>query len=229
MDRMTTPTLVSVKSKKSVRRKVATVTTVPRRLSREQSQLLTRSRLITVGREHLLKYGMSGSVADRIAEEAGYSRGAFYSNFSGKEELFVSVMEEEHQRYCEIYKEIFRKDHSSEQMLNELRATYIDMLVNPEWVILWADFQSEAVRSPSMQERYRIFYEAMVADSIERLTDHVRNGKLLCKLSPSNFVFAMSSFAHGLAMRQRALGSHLRERETRKLIGEMFDHLIQIP
>jgi AcrR family transcriptional regulator len=230
MDLMTTSTVVSVKSRASGRHNaVATVTAAPRRISREQSQLLTRARLIAVGREHLLRYGMVGSIADRIAEEAGYSRGAFYSNFSGKEDLFVSVMEEEHQRYCEIYKEIFRKDRSSEQMLKELRATYIDMLVNPEWVILWADFQSEAVRSPSMQEYYRTFYDAMVVDSIERLTDHVKNGKLICKLSPSNFVLAMSSFAHGLAVRQRVLGSHLSERNTRKLIGEMFDNLIQTP
>jgi AcrR family transcriptional regulator len=30
-------------------------------------------------------------VAEKIAEDAGYSRGALYSNFDGKEELFVAI------------------------------------------------------------------------------------------------------------------------------------------
>ena len=200
-----------------------------RRLSREESQRQTRARLIEVGRQHFLTHGLGGAVAEKIAEEAGYSRGALYSNFSGKEDLFVAVMQEEHQRYCEIYRAIFRADISSEKMLKELRAAYIDMLVNPEWVILWAEFQSEAVRNQDMQERYRQFYHAMVQDAVDRLTEHVGNGKLICKMPPSNFVLAMSSFAHGLAMRQRVLGSQLSERTTRKLIGEMFDTLISTP
>ncbi|RXH54746.1 Transcriptional regulator, TetR family [Granulicella sibirica] len=199
----------------------------PRRLSREESQRQTRARLIEVGRQHFLAYGLGGAVAEKIAEEAGYSRGALYSNFAGKEDLFVAVMQEEHQRYCELYKAIYRDNGDSEKMLQELRTTYIDMLVNPEWVILWAEFQSEAVRNKEMQSRYRQFYHAMVQDSVNRLTEHIENGSLLCKMSPSNFVLAMSSFAHGLALRQRVVGSQPSERTTRKLIGEVFDTLIR--
>jgi AcrR family transcriptional regulator len=36
-----------------------------------------------------------GAVAEKIAEDAGYSQGALYSNFGGKEELFVVVIQEE--------------------------------------------------------------------------------------------------------------------------------------
>ncbi len=201
----------------------------PRRLSREESQRQTRVRLIEVGRQHFLSYGLGGAVAEKIAEEAGFSRGALYSNFTDKEDLFVAVMQEEHQRYCEMYTAIYRDSASSERMLRRLRAAYIDMLVNPEWVILWADFQSEAVRNQELRERYRQFYDAMVQDGIDRLTEHVDNGRLICRMSPSNFVLAMSGFAHGLAMRQRVLGSQLSERTTRKLIGEMFDILISTP
>lgn len=200
-----------------------------RRLSREESQRQTRARLIEVGRQHFLIHGLGGAVAEKIAEEAGYSRGALYSNFSGKEDLFVAVMQEEHGRYCELYNAIFRADLPPEKMLRQLRAAYIDMVVNPEWVILWAEFQSEAVRNQEMQERYRQFYHAMVQDAVDRLTGHIKSGRLICKMPPSNFVLAMSSFAHGLAMRQRVLGSQLSERTTRKLIGEMFDTLISTP
>ena len=49
------------------------LSTVPgrRRLSREESQKQARARLIAVGREHFLTFGLGGAKADRIAEEAG--------------------------------------------------------------------------------------------------------------------------------------------------------------
>lgn len=201
----------------------------PRRLSREESQRRTRARLIQVGREHFLEHGLGGAVAERIAEAAGYSRGALYSNFADKEDLFIAVMQEEHERYCALYNKIFRENLSSERMLKQLRATYIDMLVNPEWVILWAELQSEAVRNDRVKERYWQFYNALVQDGVQRIAELVKSGKLICRLSPGDFVLAMSSFSHGLAMRQRVLGSHLPEKTTRKLIGEMFDTLISAP
>lgn len=199
------------------------------RLSREESQRQTRARLLEVGRQHFIEHGLGGAVAEKIAEQAGYSRGALYSNFADKEDLFIAVIQDEHERYCEIYNRIFRENVSSEALLRKLRGTYIDMLVNPEWVILWAELQSEAVRSRRLRERYWQFYSSMVEKGVRLLTEYIKLGKLVCKLTPSDFVLAMTSFSHGLAMRQRVLGSHLPEKTTRKLIGEMFDTLISVP
>jgi TetR/AcrR family transcriptional regulator, transcriptional repressor of aconitase len=64
------------------------------RLSREQNQAITRSCLLTVAQEHFARDGYAAASLDRIAEEAGFSKGAIYSNFAGKDELFLGVLEE---------------------------------------------------------------------------------------------------------------------------------------
>ena len=64
------------------------------RLTREENQALTRSRLLSVAKQHFARDGYAASSLDRIAEDAGFSKGAVYSNFSGKEELFLGVLEE---------------------------------------------------------------------------------------------------------------------------------------
>ena len=70
--------------------------TKPRkRLTREESRAQTRATFIAVGRMHFLRYGLGGAVAEKIAEDACYSRGALYSNFDGKEDLFLAVIREE--------------------------------------------------------------------------------------------------------------------------------------
>lgn len=201
----------------------------PHRLSREESQAQTRSRLIGVGREHFLRHGLGGVIAERIAEEAGYSRGALYSNFSGKEDLFLAVMRHEHQRYRAVFDRIAHEMVDSQQFLRALRGAFVDMLVDPDWVMLWAEFESEALRNPTLRECYQHLHEEMFQDAGERLNEHIQQGKLRLRMDPGNFIIALGSFSHGLATRQRLLGSRLPEATTRKLVGEMFDSLIQSP
>ena len=63
------------------------------RLSRTESQAQTRARLLTVARTLFLRDGYTATSLERIAEEAGFSKGAVYSNFKGKEPLFLEVLE----------------------------------------------------------------------------------------------------------------------------------------
>jgi AcrR family transcriptional regulator len=199
----------------------------PRRLSREESQKQTRGRLITVGREHFLAFGLGGAKVDKIAEEAGYSRGALYANFDGKEDLFVAVMQEQHERYRERYESIFRENADPDVLLKKLRSTFIEMVLNPEWVVLWAEFQSEAVRNEEMRAKYEQFYNASAKTAVGWIADQEARGVVLCSLSPSDFVLSMSSLSHGLAIRQRILRDPESKAATRKIIGKMFDALIR--
>ena len=63
------------------------------RLTREQSRALTRAKLLASAREVVAREGYESASIDRIAEEAGFSKGAFYSNFSSKDEIFLELLE----------------------------------------------------------------------------------------------------------------------------------------
>src|ERR1700723_3101786 len=102
--------------------------TKPRkRLTREESQAQTRATLIAVGRRHFLRYGLGGAVAEKIAEDAGYSRGALYSNFEGKEDLFVAVIREEQDRRTEALHSMFKEEPSAKGRLRRMRETIADL------------------------------------------------------------------------------------------------------
>lgn len=63
------------------------------RLSRAESQAITRQRLLWAARELFRRDGYAATTVERIADAAGYSKGAVYSNFDGKESIFVTVLE----------------------------------------------------------------------------------------------------------------------------------------
>lgn len=73
------------------------MTTVPvTRLTRAQSRQRTRELLITAAMRVFARDGYAGASVDAIAEQAGFSVGALYSNFATKQELFLAVFE----RHC---------------------------------------------------------------------------------------------------------------------------------
>jgi AcrR family transcriptional regulator len=63
-------------------------------LTREERRRRTRSDLLGTARRVFEERGFHAASLEEIAEEAGYSKGAIYSNFAGKDELFLAVLAE---------------------------------------------------------------------------------------------------------------------------------------
>lgn len=76
---------------------------MPTRLNRAEQQARTRSALLEAAERVFVERGYQGSSVEAIAAAAGFTRGAFYSNFGSKEELFAELLQERaYARYREI-------------------------------------------------------------------------------------------------------------------------------
>ena len=64
-----------------------------KRLTRDESRLHTRERLLEAATEVFSRRGFEAASVDEIADEAGFSKGAVYSNFASKEELFLTLLD----------------------------------------------------------------------------------------------------------------------------------------
>ena len=63
------------------------------RVTRVQQQERTHERLLDAGRSVFLRLGFLAATVEEIAAEAGYTRGAVYKHFGGKEGLWQSIIE----------------------------------------------------------------------------------------------------------------------------------------
>ncbi|MFI9385846.1 TetR/AcrR family transcriptional regulator [Kutzneria sp. NPDC052558] len=63
-----------------------------RRLTRAEAKARTRTLLLDAAAEVFARKGFAGASVEEIAETAGFSIGAFYSNFANKDELFVELL-----------------------------------------------------------------------------------------------------------------------------------------
>ena len=65
------------------------------RMTRQERQAQTRAALLAAAAQVFVERGFHGASVEAIAAEAGArTRGAFYSNFSSKEELFAELLQE---------------------------------------------------------------------------------------------------------------------------------------
>jgi AcrR family transcriptional regulator len=70
------------------------VATRRKRLTREESKAQTRGDLLRAANRLFLRRGFHATSINDVAEAAGVTRGAVYSNFETKEDLFLALLQE---------------------------------------------------------------------------------------------------------------------------------------
>jgi TetR/AcrR family transcriptional regulator, transcriptional repressor of aconitase len=198
-----------------------------KRLTREESRAQTRATLMAVGRKHFIHYGLGGAVAEKIAEDAGYSRGALYSNFDGKEELFLAVIREEQDRRTEAFHSMFKEEPSAKERLRKMREAIADLVTDPDWIVLRAEFEAGALRNERIRQTFVEVHRKQVRDGGNLIRNLAQSSDIHLGLKPNEFIMIILNLTHGLAVTQKILGAELSPKGTRHLIHSLFDHLIQ--
>ncbi len=127
-----------------------------KRLSRVEQQEQTRARLLAAAEQLHAERGLAALTVEEVAESAGFSRGAVYSNFTSRDDLVMTLFEERAERQLEAMADddpvIMAADHDSLAMLVE--------------------FWAFAASRPPMRERFaairrrqRALLEAMTGDA----------------------------------------------------------------
>jgi AcrR family transcriptional regulator len=143
------------------------------RITRGDSKARTRADLIAAARRVFLERGFHAATLDEIAEEAGYTKGAVYSNFSGKDDLFLALLAEHYAGRAELYEALVLTPGDLDETNRAVARVMLDAYERePTWWPLVSDFASHAARRPELNERLRAtregFLDALAA-TIERL------------------------------------------------------------
>jgi AcrR family transcriptional regulator len=126
----------------------------PPRLSRAAKQEQTRAQLIQGAASVFARRGFQAATIEEIAEEAGYSHGAVYSNFAGKEDLFLAVFE---QYMSQRVEEVARAAEIEGSFAERARAGADQWMQrfagDRETFLLHLEFMIHAARNPHLSEQ----------------------------------------------------------------------------
>jgi AcrR family transcriptional regulator len=132
-----------------------------RRLTRTERQEQTRQALLDAAARVFVNRGFQGSSVEEISAEAGYTRGAFYSNFSSKEELFVELLRDRvYTRYTSMTEDALR-DPEHVPTLQQTGERLASFLAVPEdrWLWrLWFECLAQAGRDEKLRGMASTFW-----------------------------------------------------------------------
>lgn len=141
------------------------------RLTRTDSKARTRSELIAAARRVFMKRGFHAASLEEIAEEAGYTKGAVYSNFAGKDDLFLAVLDEQYSQRTEAYAKLMLGAEDVEETFHAIARFMLDAYARePAWWSLVSDFSTHAARDPELRERLRATRERFIAAMAQLIT-----------------------------------------------------------
>jgi AcrR family transcriptional regulator len=133
-----------------------------RRLTRDQKKALTRQELLDAAGRVFLRRGFFAASIDEVAEEAGFSKGAVYSNFTDKEDLLLALVEQRTELRRSRITALVDPDASTETQARDASEEYNQILEEErEWNPLLLEFWVCVARNPALQQRFATQHRAM--------------------------------------------------------------------
>jgi AcrR family transcriptional regulator len=175
------------------------------RMTREQSKAHTRERLLDAARSVFARGGFHGASVEEIASEAGFSTGALYSNFDGKEDLFLALMEREIAAHArEIAEAVGARASVDERAKGGARQWMTMIEREPELLLLFMEFWAYGVRDARVRPKVAARF-AQVRELLTRLiADGVREFDLELALPAEQLAVAIDALADGIARQKLA-------------------------
>ena len=196
-------------------------------LTRREKQQRTRDALLQAAARLFCKRGLDGASIDELAQEAGYTKGAFYANFKSKEELFLVMLDE---RFAEELERIDQALAGTQEPEAEARAAATDFIHfagDEDWPRLYIQFVAHAARNEDFREELATRHRAMRA-RLGEILERWKQGTGHEPPVPIEQITAMMSFMADGFLTDRLIQPELSEELYPTMVGVFLRGLAAI-
>ena len=187
------------------------------RMSRAESKAATRTELLDAARRVFVERGYHGASLDLVAREAGYTKGAVYSAFGGKGQMFLAVWEREvDRRWSALEAEVAE---SPEPAAVNVRSWFERLRVERAWSVTVLEFRLHAARDAELNAQYAEHHSGVVDRLARILAAHAG-------IAPENArpaAIDLIALANGYALEHLALPDEADEEAFAAASGALYE------
>lgn len=171
----------------------------------------TRAAQVAENRESLLnaaldvfrRKGYHGASVDEIAEHAGFSKGAVYSQFGSKDTLFLALLERRVKwRVARVLQAVLDAPEGAE-LADFWDAAAATQRSDPEWVLLVLEFRLHAARSPEINRQYAALHAETLAGVTRVLEALISRAGLRPRYAADDLARLLLAMDNGRALEER--------------------------
>jgi AcrR family transcriptional regulator len=187
----------------------------------------TRRKLLAAAERIFARDGFEAARLEDIAAGAGYTRGAFYANFGGKEEIFFALLDQWVRQRIDSVIALLRRQKTPQQKLASLRKHYAEIAKDRRLVLISLEFKLFALRHPEAHARLRDRHRRIRASWGELLAELLQAlGRTLPISNPAASA-SCGALAQGLLLEQLVDPKTLSEKDVRHVLGLFFDSVFR--
>ncbi len=188
------------------------------RITRIERKAQTRADLVTAARTIFLLRGFHGASLEEIAQEAGYTKGAVYSNFEDKDALFLAVLDDHYEQRIVAYAGIMLEGDDFETGLREV-SRFIGSADSsvPGWLPLLTEFIAHAARDDELKAAY-LEIRSKFLEAVARILDATQERHGM------RFILSSSEVARASSLLVRAFSAE-RQLDPARMRPEVFEIL----
>ncbi|BCM72469.1 MULTISPECIES: TetR/AcrR family transcriptional regulator [Streptomyces] len=145
----------------------------PKRVTRRRVR--TRARLLDAAFAVFAAKGFGRVSIEEVCEAAGFSRGAFYSNFATLDELFFALYRERADLIADQVADALAQDGPDLDVPASVERVTEVLLLDVDWLLVKTDFLVHAARDPDVARAlldHRARLRQAVADRLSRARGH---------------------------------------------------------
>ena len=140
------------------------------RPTRAQRRQQTRARLLDAAGQVFARRGFHAATLDEVAEAAGYTKGAVYSNFANKDELFLALLDQRLADQLQQVQALYAIESSQELGAAMRGRTEPEFAAARDFGVLMAEFSLYAMRNPTAQAELATRYRQLRGRLAELIT-----------------------------------------------------------
>ena len=133
------------------------------RVSRRDRAAANRAALLAAARKVFLAAGYHGASVDAVAGEAGFTIGAVYSQFGGKAELFLALLEQRIDERIEQIRSVMDGSGPAAELGAVARQWAGVLRTDLDWTLLVIEFRVHAARDPALAARFAALHGRLLA------------------------------------------------------------------
>jgi AcrR family transcriptional regulator len=196
-----------------------------KRLTREESRAQTRDRLMDAAYEIVVRNGIDEASIEDIAEAAGFSRGAFYSNFETKEDLLCALLERETERSQDELRTIMDQAASPAELIQKARAFYVNLGANSQKCTFSLAVRLYSLRHPSVREHVNEMFRKDQEKVVRQVEAVYAATGVKAPCSAEIITFGLMAIAQGLALAQVSDPDSISRESLPRILETMFDRI----
>lgn len=192
-----------------------------KRLTREESREQTRQRLLEAAAALLVKKGLAAVSVEDIAKHAGYTRGAFYSNFKSKTDLFIELLKRSHQHIQQELQAFLDTDFKNEDLRQQLALFYAQChrSCSATDYLLWAEARMYAARDAKFRPRLNALYEEKRGTIANCIAQFSRKLGTPPPAPPENLSLAFIALFEGMSYFSQSMPDEIPDGTTDSLLS----------